>query len=379
MAFTTRNRYEICGGVREWLFDAFHNRFQLNSLNQEKGYFLFSLDTELAWGYFDCFNPRLFSANGQRERRAIDRLLEIFDDFKIVATWAIVGHLFYERYETRVSYPAANRWSNFPIFEELYKTSSPLLYGVDIIDTLLKRGSRHELAFHGYTHRVFSEHSMSEEEAAAEIQAWLSVAGQRNIIPRAVVFPRNKVGHLGLFNEYGFICFRGEELMPKLFSMPLVGRVFRRYYYYLSAFYTPLIYEPKVDPSGLVNLSSSRWFFGFNRKLDRVLDTLNLTTIRIRKIAEGVHRAASEKKTIHIWAHPCEFRTEKDFEKLRYLLRHVAEEVSAGRLQSVGMAELARKALEKTAVVKLTMGSNPPARAGKGPAKILRMPPKRIV
>ena len=135
--------------------------------------------------------------------------------------------------------------------------------------------------------------------------------------------------------------------MPRLYSLPFIGRAFRRCYYYLSAFSAPPVYECSVDPSGLVNLPSSRWLFGFNRKLERVLDAFNLHSLRIHKMVKGVKKAAIEKKIIHIWAHPHEFQTRKDIEKLRYLLEQVTEEVSMGRMQSVGMAELAEKALKR--------------------------------
>jgi hypothetical protein len=44
-----------------------------------------------------------------------------------------------------------------------------------------------------------------------------------------------------------------------------------------------------------------------------------------------------------MWAHPGEFQTEKDFEKLRYLFESVSTQVRKGLLQSIGMADLARK------------------------------------
>jgi hypothetical protein len=55
---------------------------------------------------------------------------------------------------------------------------------------------------------------------------------------------------------------------------------------------------------------------------------------------KGVRKAAQKKKIIHIWAHPHDFQTKKDFEKLRYLLGTVADEMNKGRIQSVGMTRL---------------------------------------
>lgn len=271
-------------------------------------------------------------------------MLEVFDEFNITATWAVVGILFHEREEAAQAYP--KDWEGkYPAFEELYKNKHPLLHGADVIDTLLAKGAKHEIAFHGYVHRIFEERLMSREEACAEIQAWRRAAQRQNIRPYTVIFPRNKIGHLDLFKQHDFVCYRGEERMPKLYLFPFWGKPFRRFYYYLAAFSTPPVYELERERSGLVNLPASRWLFGFNRHVERALDALNLHTLRLRKMADGIHQAAREKKIIHLWAHPHEFQTPKDIEKLRYLLHHVAAEVEAGRMQSVGMAELARKAL----------------------------------
>ena len=166
---------------------------------------------------------------------------------------------------------------------------------------------------------------------------------RKNVIPRTIIFPRNNIAHLDLFHQFGFTCYRGEELVPKYYRMPLLGRVFRRSHYYLSAVTVPIVYDYKYDPSGLVNLPSSRWFFGFNQRVERYLDALNLHLLRIHKMVKGVEKAAAEKKVIHIWTHPCEFKTEKDFDKLRYLFEAVSKQITRGSIQSVGMADLARK------------------------------------
>jgi hypothetical protein len=319
----------------------------MRELDSAKGYFLFSLDTELAWGYYDCFKWKIFSADGRRERQAIVRLLEVLDEFNITATWALVGLLFHERLEANSLNSSASWIRGYPIIAELARRNHPLLVGADMVATLLKKGKRHEIAFHGYSHRLFDEDQMSQYEAENEIQQWLEVSTSKNLMPQTVIFPQNKLGYLDLFRQYGFNCYRGEELVPKAYTLPLLGRVFKRLHHYLSAFYTPLVYEPEIDSTGLVNFPASRWLFGFNRKLDCMLEVINLNTLRLRKIAEGIKKAAREKKIIHLWAHPHEFQTEKDFQKLRFLLETVAEEVKAGRMQSVGMAELARQAIEQ--------------------------------
>jgi peptidoglycan/xylan/chitin deacetylase (PgdA/CDA1 family) len=311
---------------------------------EQTGYFLFSLDTELGWGFFDFDHARsrLFSPDGSREREKIECLLDVFDEFGITATWAITGHLFYKECEECEICPILEWEGKYQSFKEIYKTNNPLWYGADIIETLLTRRTRHEIGFHGYTHQIFDENKMSTDQARFEVREWLRVSNPYGIVPQTVIFPRNVIGHLDIFQELGFICYRGKESLPKLYQQKNFGKLIKHIDQILSLS-SPHIYklsDCKID--GLVNLSSSHEFFGFNRSLELVLDSLHLPYIRLRRMANAVKKAASKNKVIHVCAHPWEFRTEKDIEKLHYLLSKVSEEISNGRLVSIGMAELAK-------------------------------------
>jgi hypothetical protein len=318
----------------------------MGDVNGKTGFFLFSLDTELGWGYFDMehLRSRKFSPDGSRERKSIELLLDVFDEFNIVATWAIVGHLFYEQCDKCDFCPISDWKGKYRTFEEVYKSNNPLWYGADIVEMLLNRGSRHEIAFHGYTHQVFDEATMGHAEAEIQIQEWLRIAKRKEVIPQAVCFPRNRVGHLNAFRENGFICYRGEGYVPWPHNLRFVGKLIKTIDHILSVSTPPVYKLNGVESSGLVNLPLSQGFFGFSWRTKMILDSLNLHKLPIRRMIKGVKKAAEEKKVIHIWAHPCEFQTRKDIEKLRYLLGTVADEMSKGRIQSVGMSCLASTA-----------------------------------
>ena len=148
-----------------------------------------------------------------------------------------------------------------------------------------------------------------------------------------------------LFKEHGFTCYRGDELHPPdYYHLPLIGKAINLLDLRLQ-FRTPQIYDPWVDPSGLVNLPGSRGFFQIDRRVDQFLDSMGMGGLRIARLKRGVERAAREGKTVHIWAHPCEFRSESDLEKLRDLFACVAEQVRVGRMRSVSMGQLASEVL----------------------------------
>jgi hypothetical protein len=305
----------------------------------DMGHFLFSIDTELAWGFFDGLDARRFSAEG--ERKTIGRLLDILDEFNIRATWAVVGAMMADGYEDDNAALFEDWQEKYPAFHALVRNNSPLLYGLDILEMLRARGGRHEIAFHGFTHRLLDERYMREQEARAEIEKWLLVARRHGIAGRSVTYPRSRIGFLNLLREYGFLCYRGDTLLPGFYRLPVVGKVPRRLQYYLAAAMSPQVYDPVVSRSGLVNLPASFWLFGFNRRLERFLGRLNLDNLRFFGLVNGIKKAARQNKTIHVFAHPYEFESPQDFEKLRFVLRHVAVEVERGALRSVTMADLA--------------------------------------
>jgi len=320
------------------------DKSQMSAVASEVGYFLFSLDTEMAWGSFnrDRYRSRRFSRDGSRERQSIVRLLDMMDEFQIAGTWAIVGHLLYEECEECEICPILEWKGKYRTFEEVYGTRDPLWYGADILRMILSRNAGHEVAFHGYSHRYFDE--LSEADARVEIQEWLRLAHRRNIVPKTVIFPQGRIRHLGLFREAGFLCYRGKEVPHPVLSLPGIGKAINRVNLTLAAL-TPQSFDISADPSGLVNLPSSYWLFRTNRTIESILDGLSLPKLRLRPTVRGIKGAAQKREILHLWAHPHEFRTEKDFDKLRYVFGHVAEEVERGRLVSITMADMARQVI----------------------------------
>jgi Polysaccharide deacetylase len=316
----------------------------MNELTHKIGYFVFSLDTELAWGTLDWNQGRSqhTSRNGLTERKTIHRLLDLMDEFGVSATWAITGHLFYDKCEECAVCPVMDLKGKDSSFEQIWKTQDPMWYGSDIVDLLLSRSDSHEIAFHGYTHKRFRE--LSTDEARFEIQEWLRLAKRKNIVPKTAIFPQGNIGHLDLFREAGFICYRGNDVPHPMFSIPLFGKVVKRTNLLLSIL-TPQVYDIQFKPQGLVNLPSSQWFFRIDRRIEKSLDWVNLHRLRFYGTVNGLEKAAQERKIIHLWAHPHEFRTEKDFEKLRFVFGHFAKHAKEGRLQSITMADLATQAL----------------------------------
>ncbi len=317
-------------------------------MDNPKGCFVLSFDTELAWGYYDRFQPQMYSHDGSQERRSIEKLLSILNEFQISATWAIVGQLFYKNHRESAFNPTTDWDGRFPTIEKMYYEDHPLLFAPDVVEMIANCPTNQEIGCHGHTHTVFDEKQMSPQRAALEINAWKEVAHSFNIEPKTIIFPRNKCGYLDLFSKNGFICYRGTERYPaKIYYSPIIGRFFRRFHYYFSTAITPSCYFVEQENSGLVNIRASHWLFGFNRQLDRTLDSLHLPTLRLYRLINGVQRAAREGKIFHVFAHPCEFKTEYDFKKLSFLLKAVKKIADSGKLFCSTMQDIAEAYLKR--------------------------------
>lgn len=183
-------------------------------------------------------------------------------------------------------------------------------YGADVVEMLLLRDSGHEIGFHDHTHRTFDR--LSEDASRFKFQEWLRLAARKAIVPQTVVFPQGRVGRLDPFRKAGFICYRGAEAKRPALAIPLLGKVLNKINPKLGIF-TPQVFEATVDSLGLVNVPGSLWLFRTNRRVEMILDALNLHTLRLQPIVKSIARAAEEKKVIHLWVHPQKFRTERDF------------------------------------------------------------------
>lgn len=113
----------------------------------DSGYFLFSLDTELAWGHYDYddLRAKLFSPDGSRERRKIERILAIFNEFEIVGTWAIVGHLWYERCVECEVCPVLEWRGRYASADQIIGTATPCGMGRTSSSASLPRRRRRKL------------------------------------------------------------------------------------------------------------------------------------------------------------------------------------------------------------------------------------------
>jgi len=293
-----------------------------------------SLDAELAWGFHDQDSPpaeRIASA-----RWGWQRALELFDTYRVPATWAVVGHLYLDSCDGRhADHPAPPGWFDRDPGGAVAR--DPTWYGPDLVRAIDGAAVDHEVASHTFSHVEFGDRGTTTELAAAELERARAVAAAVHEPPTTVVFPRNEVGHLDVLAEKGITCYRGRK-PPEWFD----GQSYRALGKTLAtvAGRPPPVVRPSVDERGLVNLPASLYLYGFETWLGEASRTHPL----VRRARAGVDAAAATGGVCHLWLHPNNLRTERHADRLAAVLEYVTTCRDRGEVSVQTMGAVAARA-----------------------------------
>jgi peptidoglycan/xylan/chitin deacetylase (PgdA/CDA1 family) len=313
----------------------------------DRGVFTISLDFELAWGTVDIIGPEKWNEVYKREREiVVDRLLNLFVEFDVSATWCILGHLFLDACapENGRKHPeivrAHHEWhpDDWFIHDPCgTRESAPIFYGRDLVEKIRDCPVTQEIGSHSFSHIIFGDKGCSEEAARSELAECVKLAGELGIEMRSFVFPRNEIGHLGAVRDAGFKCYRGVE--PNWFEGPDHSPRFRRMMRLIDVLRAaaPPVVLPEQDENGLWNIPGSAMYFashGFRRHIPM--------SLRTKRAIKGLDAAVNEKKVFHLWFHPTNMadNTEKMFAGLREILKHADSLRQRGRLDILPMGAL---------------------------------------
>ena len=316
-----------------------------------RGAFVISLDFELIWGTLDVRGPEGFRARCEVERTAVvDRLLALFVEFEIPATWLIVGHLFLDRCyaEAGTKHPEIVRprhaWCDGDWFAhdpDGTEVEAPVFLGRSIVEKIRRCPVPQEIGSHSFSHVIFGDPGCSAETAASELAASVDAARQTGLELQSFAFPRNEVGHLALLAAHGFTTFRGPE--PRWYHDPRMPTVVSRLGHLADVLMAaePPVVLPVATSHGLVDVPGSMVFFpshGFRRFIPMVL--------RSRRALRGLAAAVRDRRVFHLWMHPTNMADEMEgmFGALRRVLEHAARLRDEGLLDTLPMSAVAATA-----------------------------------
>ncbi len=274
------------------------------------GRLIVSLDFELFWGMTDCATLESYGANIRGVRVAIPRLLRLFEQYDIHATWATVGLLFADdaadarRFTpTEAMYPSYEN-EKLLTYRELATLAEAAeneeyFFAPTLIDTIAEMPHQ-EIASHTFAHYYCREAGQTPAQFATDTAAAGAIAKAKGYTLSSVVLPRNQceTAYTKVLEAAGYTAYRDEEndwIHEKVRIRSLM-RLLR-----LMDVYFPLTgqggYHPQKE-NGIWNLVGSRMYKPIVPKL-RFLEGLKLHRIKRQML-----HAAKNDLTFHLWWHP---------------------------------------------------------------------------
>jgi len=279
-----------------------------------KGGFVFSLDFELMWGVRDKRTIADYGENILGVRQAVPRILDMFAEHEISATWATVGLLFFDDKDAMIA--------GLPTVKPDYKDINLSAYGAlssigeneksdpyHFAPSLIQRISEtpgQEIGSHSFSHIYSLATGMTNDAFKSDLDAAIAVASTRDITLQSYVFPRNQVhsDHVEICKSAGLTVYRGTEV-SKIYT-PDDGGVFSQVKRAgrLTDTYLNMTGHNGFRPSvhnGAVNTPSSRFLRPYSPRLAM------LEPIRVERILKAMKSCAKEGMFFHVWTHPHNF------------------------------------------------------------------------
>ncbi|MDR8414590.1 hypothetical protein MTP10_38420 [Nonomuraea sp. 3-1Str] len=284
---------------------------------------ILSVDTELAWGTDAADLPKLAKVFDE-EPRIIRRLIGLLDDYRIPATWAVVGRLLLP-----------------PDGREPTRTPQEWYYAPYLLDWIKGARVEHEIGTHTFTH-VYAHHASTTREVwLRELEAAARVSERLGLPMRSIVHPRNQIAYVDSLPDFGIIAYRGVE-------RNWYGNRLGALHFLDRALGTPATtYDLSTLRKGerLVDLPASQFLVGSNgpRRMIPV-------SSRVRQARLGLDRAARRGELYHLWFHPFNLDGDLMFGALERILREVAARRDRGELRVLTMEQAAEHVL-RTATV----------------------------
>ncbi len=144
------------------------------------GSFVLSLDTELSWGCFDTSGIEVYEDAYRKTPQIIDNMCDLFDEYEIPATWALVMHLVddCDNHDDLVSpnYDWVDWFEAVPCTTNINKE---LWFAPGLLERIRSTDISHEIGLHGYSHMILGASGCTRDAASAEIKKALEVAKKK--------------------------------------------------------------------------------------------------------------------------------------------------------------------------------------------------------
>jgi peptidoglycan/xylan/chitin deacetylase (PgdA/CDA1 family) len=334
---------------------------QATSINlmQHTGKFVISLDFELMWGVRDLVTINSYGDHLRGVHTAIPRMLQSFDKYKVQATFATVGFLFFSTKEQMLLHLPAKKpgYTNKDLspynghFSQVGQSLETDLYhfGSHLVRQI-KDTPGQEIATHTFSHYYCLEDGQTVDDFRDDLAAAIAVAQQSGISIKSIVFPRNQYNahYLQVCKENGITSIRGNEASwlyePRPFNKEtMLRRALRLVDAYINITGHHCYTNEFMGASRPFNIPASRFLRQYKPKLKM------LEGLRLRRIKKSMTHAAKNGLTYHLWWHPHNFgiNQNKNIIFLEKILQHYQQLNQQYNFTSSTMAALATQLEEE--------------------------------
>ena len=312
-----------------------------------KSTFIVSLDFELFWGVQDEASLDGYGKNVLGVWNAVPKMLELFSEFGIHATWATVGFMFAENYEELKKFipsdkPTYSRQKllSYNCFECLAcdKENEKYFFAPSLIEAISKVEGQ-EIGSHTFSHYYCDEEGQTIEQFEADMMATLKLAKAKGYELKSFVFPRNQsdLRYVEVLERLGFTSYRSvaENWIHDKIKKGKIRRALR-----LMDVYLPLTgsnsYIPKQQ-NGIYNFPGSNMF------KPKFAPLAFLEWLKVLRIKRQMKKAAKKGKVYHLWWHPHNLglNTEFHLKQLRSIFEYRKKLDKKYGMLSLNMQEMA--------------------------------------
>jgi peptidoglycan/xylan/chitin deacetylase (PgdA/CDA1 family) len=295
-----------------------------------------------------------YMTNIRGARAAIPRLLDLFVEYDVAATWSTVGFLFAEsRDELELFHPAVRPRYEDPRLDPYVEpvgvdeAADPLHFAPSLI-RLIASTPRQEIGTHTYSHYYCLEAGAGIEDFRHDVASAVAIGRAKGFDIRSIVLPRNQwnPAHAAILIEAGIECYRGNQPGWMYEAMPFHEETRAQRLARLADAVVPITrwegtaWDAIGAVSGLHDVPATCFLRPVGQWPRRVNDA------RLRRITAGITRAAAANRMFHLWWHPHNFGTEtsENLAFLRRILEHVARMGAEYDMRSMSMLDASRHA-----------------------------------
>lgn len=312
----------------------------------KNGKFIISLDFELMYGLTGLYTYPEYKKNIDGVPEAVEKILRLFEEYDISATWAVVGMMFFnDKKELINNLPDGKpnyknkKVSNYEALDDIFDGKA--YFAKDLISKVAQTKGQ-EIATHTFSHYYCDEKGQTKADFDADLSKAIETHAKFGYEkPVSIIFPKNMVNekYMDVLKKNNIRTYRGT---PKIWIDKVPLNILRRMFRLIDIFFNITGYQCFVpEYSEPINIPASR----FLRHYDGIK---LLEKIKVGRIKKQMKYAAKNKKCFHLWWHPHNFgnAVEENIKNLREILEYYKKLEQQYDFESTNMKNLGEQIYE---------------------------------